>query len=86
MSTVHSDHSAAESKRSFDRSLAQRRKRKGPVASRPLSTDLREVEEAWRKYQGTHDRDAEYGYLGAVYNLVREWKSERRARKSAGLA
>jgi hypothetical protein len=41
---------------------------------------------AWRRYQATHDRDAVYGYLAAVHNVVRKWKRERRAWKSAALA
>jgi len=44
------------------------------------------VEVTWRKYQGTHDRDAVYGYLSAVYKVVMKWKREQRAWKSAGLA
>jgi hypothetical protein len=47
---------------------------------------LGEVEMAWRRYQATHDRDAVYGYLAAVHNVVRKWKRERRAWKSAALA
>jgi hypothetical protein len=51
-----------------------------------IQTDLGEVEMAWRRYQATQDRDAVYGYLAAVHNVVRKWKRERRAWKSAGLA
>jgi hypothetical protein len=51
-----------------------------------IQADLREVDEAWQRYQATHDRDAVYGYLTAVYNVVTNWKRERRAWKSAGLA
>jgi hypothetical protein len=45
-----------------------------------IQTDLGEVEMAWRRYQATH------GYLVAVHNVVRKWKRERRAWKSAALA
>jgi hypothetical protein len=62
----------------------------GPASSEPnleksIWADLGEVEQAWRRYQGTHDRDAVYGYLAAVYNVVMKWKGEQRAWKSAGL-
>jgi hypothetical protein len=51
-----------------------------------IQADLREAAEAWRRYQATHDRDAVYGYLTAVYNVVMKWKREQRAWKSVGLA
>jgi hypothetical protein len=51
-----------------------------------VKADLQEVEQAWCRYQGTHDRDAVYGYLGAVYNVVMKWKHEQQAWKSAELA
>ena len=51
-----------------------------------VRADLRVVGVAWRKYQATHDRDAVYGYLNAVYRIVMKWKNEQRAWKSAGLA
>jgi hypothetical protein len=63
---------------------------KSPEAKleKAVKADLGEVEQAWRRYQATHDRDAVYGYLTAVYKVVAKWKSEQqhRAWKSAGLA
>ncbi len=40
----------------------------------------------WKWHGDPHDRDAVYGYLAAVHNVVRKWKRERRAWKSAALA
>jgi hypothetical protein len=65
--------------------------RRGPTSpeaklEKSVKADLGEVEKAWRRYQGTHDRDAVYGYLAAVYKVVAKWKREQRAWKSAGLA
>jgi hypothetical protein len=61
---------------------------KSPEATleKSVKADLGEVGEAWQRYQGTHDRDAVYGYLTVVYNLVMKWKREQRAWKSAGFA
>jgi hypothetical protein len=61
---------------------------KSPEAKleKSVKADLGEVQGAWCRYGGTHGRDAVYGYLTAVYNIVMKWKSERRFWKSAGLA
>jgi hypothetical protein len=61
---------------------------KSPEAQleKSVKVDLGEVEQAWRRYQATHDRDAVDGYLAAVYNVVMKWKREQRAWKSAGSA
>ena len=45
-----------------------------------VKLDLQVVEQAWRRYQATHDRDAVYGYLSAVYRVVMKWKREQRPR------
>jgi hypothetical protein len=37
------------------------------------------VRNAWEDCQSSRDRDAIYGYLGAVFDLVMWWKAEDRA-------
>ncbi|MGC2826953.1 MAG: hypothetical protein WA322_22455, partial [Pseudolabrys sp.] len=37
---------------------------------------------AWTKYQSTRERDAIYGYLTAVFQIVVQWKEQRRAKAS----
>ena len=62
------------------------------VSGKTLRQRLSEVSEAWDEFQETRDRDAVYGYLSAVFDLVARYKSGdravrlvRRAQKFAGL-
>jgi hypothetical protein len=52
-----------------------------PVASSDFSTDalqanLRRLQGEWEAYQSIRDRDAIYGYLTAVFELVTVWAHE----------
>jgi hypothetical protein len=44
-----------------------------------MRQDLRRVRHTWAKCQSRRRRDAIYGYLTAVYNLVSWWAAEGRA-------
>ena len=62
------------------------------VSGKTLRQRLSEVLGAWDEFQETRDRDAVYGYLGAVFDLVTRYNSGdrvdrlvRRAQKFAGL-
>jgi len=44
-----------------------------------LKQDLRRVRTAWGECQANRDRDAIYGYLQAVFDLVAWWVAENRA-------
>ena len=48
-----------------------------------LKANLARLEDEWETYQNTRDRDGIYGYLAAVFELVRWWAHER---KSIGYA
>jgi hypothetical protein len=50
-----------------------------PYTTQALREDLRRVRNAWDECQAQRDRDAIYGYLTAVFNLVAWWKAEGRA-------
>jgi hypothetical protein len=50
-----------------------------PYTSQALREDLRRVRNAWEDCQASRDRNAIYGYLGAVFDLVMWWKAEDRA-------
>ena len=52
-------------------------------SSAALIQDLREVSEVWGRVQNTRDRRAIYGYLEAVYRLVRRWTRQGHAKASA---
>src|SRR5216683_624131 len=47
--------------------------------SQALRQDLRRVQGAWDECQGSRDRDAVYGYLSAVFDLVAWWTADGRA-------
>jgi hypothetical protein len=49
-----------------------------PYSSAALRQDLQRVRNAWADCQTNRDRDAIYGYLGAVYGLVAVWTAEGR--------
>ena len=48
-----------------------------------LRQDLLRVRNAWEESQASRDRDAIYGYLTAVFNLVAWWAPENRALERA---
>jgi hypothetical protein len=54
---------------------------KNPVAysEAALRQDLTRVRLAWEACQASRDRNAIYGYLSAVFDLVMWWKAEDRA-------
>jgi len=45
-------------------------------SSEALHQDLQRVRNAWEGAQSSRDRDAIYGYLTAVYDLVAWWSAE----------
>lgn len=48
-----------------------------------LRQDLLRVRNAWEECQARRDRDAIYGYLGAVFDLIAWWTVEKRALERA---
>jgi hypothetical protein len=48
-----------------------------PYAKQSLERDLERVQQAWDDSQADRRRDAIYGYLRAVYDLVAWWSAER---------
>ena len=46
--------------------------------SRALRQDLLRVRNAWEECQASRERDAIYGYLTAVFDLVAWWAAENR--------
>jgi hypothetical protein len=50
-----------------------------PYTTQALRQDLLRVRNAWEDCQASRDRNAIYGYLGAVFDLVMWWKAEDRA-------
>jgi hypothetical protein len=57
-----------------------------PYSSEALRQDLGRVRSAWAKCQRRRRRDAIYGYLTAVYDLVTWWAAEGRDVERARLA
>jgi hypothetical protein len=49
-----------------------------PYASAALRQDLERARSAWEEAQSSRDRNAIYGYLTAVYELVAWWTAEGR--------
>ena len=54
-----------------------------PYTTKALRQDLLRVRNAWEESQASRDRDAIYGYLTAVFNLVAWWTAENSALKRA---
>ena len=54
-----------------------------PYTDEALKQDLMRVRNAWEDAQGSRDRDAIYGYLTAVFELVAWWMVENRALERA---
>jgi hypothetical protein len=50
-----------------------------PYTTKALSQDLLRVRNAWEECQSHRERDAIYGYLSAVFDLVMWWAAENRA-------
>jgi hypothetical protein len=50
-----------------------------PYTTQALRQDLLRVRIAWEECQARRDRNAIYGYLSAVFDLVMWWKAEDRA-------
>jgi hypothetical protein len=50
-----------------------------PYSREALRQDLLRVRNAWEDCQARRDRNAIYGYLGAVFDLVMWWAAENRA-------
>ncbi len=62
---------AARSKRSVKEPI--------PYSREALGQDLTRVRLAWQECQASRDRNAIYGYLSAVFDLVMWWAAEDRA-------
>src|SRR3984893_1119964 len=54
-----------------------------PYTTQALKQDLLRVRNAWDECQASRDRDAIYGYLTAVFELVVWWTAENRALERA---
>ena len=54
-----------------------------PYSRQALRQDLSRVRLAWQECQASRDRNAIYGYLSAVFDLVMWWKAEDRATSRA---
>ena len=54
-----------------------------PYSRQALRQDLSRVRLAWQECQASRDRNAIYGYLSAVFDLVMWWKAEDRAIRRA---
>jgi hypothetical protein len=50
-----------------------------PYTAQALRQDLLRVRNAWEECQASRDRNAIYGYLTAVFDLVMWWIAENRA-------
>jgi hypothetical protein len=50
-----------------------------PYSKQALKQDLLRLRNAWRDFQESRDRDAVYGYLSTVFDLVAWWTAEGRA-------
>ncbi len=53
---------------------------------REIERELAEVRAAWQTYRSTHDRDAVYLYLEAVFALVIRWQRQQCAMKNSRAA
>jgi hypothetical protein len=55
----------------------------GPYTTQALKQDLLRVRNAWENCQASRERNAIYGYLTAVFDLVAWWAAENRALERA---
>ena len=70
--------------RAVTRRIAPERKIQIVGTSRSTVTDeLEHARRAWVQYQSTRKRDAVYGYLNAVFEIVQHWKRPHRAKVSS---
>ncbi len=63
----------------FSAQLNRSAKEPVPYSKEALRQDLTRVRIAWEECQASRDRNAIYGYLSAVFDLVMWWKAEDRA-------
>ena len=63
----------------FSAQLNRSAKEPVPYSKEALRQDLTRVRIAWEEYQTSRDRNAIYGYLSAVFDLVIWWVAEGRA-------
>ena len=54
-----------------------------PFSRDALRANLDRLRDEWETYRSNRDRDAVYGYLAAVFEMVSWWKREGRARQYA---
>ena len=54
-----------------------------PFSTEALQATLLRLQNEWETVQASHDRDAIYGYLSAVFELVTWWAKEGKAVKGA---
>lgn len=47
-----------------------------PLSTEGLKASLLRLQNEWEAIQASHDRDAIYRYLGAVFELVEWWTTE----------
>jgi hypothetical protein len=57
-----------------------------PFSVEAMRASLLRLEEEWEMVQASYDRDAAYGYLTAVFELVSWWAQEGRAVNRANRA
>ena len=50
-----------------------------PFSAEAMKASLLRLQNEWETVQASHDRDAVYRYLSAVFELVMWWAQERRA-------
>ena len=50
-----------------------------PFSTEALKVSLLRLQNDWEVVQASHDRDAIYQYLGAVFELVEWWDQEGKA-------
>jgi hypothetical protein len=63
---------------SFSARLKRSAKEPVPYCKQALRQDLARVRIAWDECQSSRDRNAIYGYLGAVFDLVMWWAASDR--------
>ena len=57
-----------------------------PTLRAQIEQELTQVTAAWQRYRSTHDRDAVYLYLEAVFALVTRWQRQQCAMKNSRAA
>jgi hypothetical protein len=54
-----------------------------PFSTAAMRSNLDRLRDEWETYRSNRDRDAVYGYLAAVFDMVSWWTREGRARQYA---